>query len=189
MKKTGLILFMLIMMLSMTACGTKSKKDDNSSEIKTSLEILDTVWKSYSDDMKFPVSGGDYSTPVDNAPGKCDISDEEYLTGFLGVPNEQLGDIDDAASLIHMLNSNTFTAGAFHLSDSGKQDSFCSSIRDGILNRQWICGFPDTLIVVTLGDRYVVSAFGADDLIQDFKKKLCEGYPQAKILYEDSLAE
>mgnify|MGYP002517565987 CR=1 FL=1 len=188
MKKTLIVLLVVTMVFSMTACG-KNENNSNEINVKDSLEILDTVWNSYDEDMKFPISGGDYNNSVDNAPGKCDISDEEYLTGFLGVPREYVKDIDDAASIIHMMNSNTFTAGAFHLTDSERQSAFTTAIRDDILNRQWVCGFPDTLIVVTIGDSYVISAFGADDIIQNFKEVLCNKYPEAKVLYEENLAE
>lgn len=41
----------------------------------------------------------------------------------LGFPAAQLDAVDGAASLIHMMNGNTFTCGAFHVKDASQMDS------------------------------------------------------------------
>ena len=50
-----------------------------------------------------------------DAPGKFDISKTEELGITLGLPEDLWDDIDDAASMVHMMNANTFT-GAVYLS-------------------------------------------------------------------------
>ena len=97
--------------------------------------------------------------------------------------------IDDAASMMHMMNANTFTAGAYHIADAANQQAFCDKLKDNIMNRQWMCGFPDTLIIVTIGDNYVVSAFGNAEVIETFKTKLTAEYPVAQVLYEENLVQ
>ena len=39
------------------------------------------------------------------------------------------------------------------------------------MQRQWMCGFPDKLVVAVV-DEYVVAAFGAEDLVDTFMTHL-----------------
>ena len=41
---------------------------------------------------------------------------------MLYIPAENVSMIDEAASLIHAMNANTFTGAAFHLTDAGNAD-------------------------------------------------------------------
>ena len=95
--------------------------------------------------------------------------------------------IDDAASLIHAMNANTFTGSAFHLSDPKTLNTFADSLKESILGNQWMCGFPEVLLLAQIGDDYVVSAFGNTDLINYFKTQLTDQYPSAVILTEENL--
>ena len=72
---------------------------------------------------------------------------------------------------MHMMNANTFTCGALRLTDAGKLDEAAKEIRDYIMAKQWMCGFPDKLIVVSV-DNYLISCFGAEDLVNTFRDKL-----------------
>lgn len=194
MKKFAVLALCGAMMFSLAACGKEDKKESTEAteevvSITDSLEVLTTVWGTYGDDEKFAVAGGDYNNSVMDAPGKFDVTDAVTLDTMLGVPEDGAALIDDAASIMHMMNANTFTAGAYHMADSANQEDFCTKLKDNILNRQWMCGFPDTLIVVTIGDEYVVSAFGAADVIDTFKTKLTTEYPVAEIMFEESLAQ
>lgn len=199
MKKLGILGLSIMLVLSMTACGKDKDTDEGKTtaeitteqavEITDSLEIFTTVWGTYGDDEKFAIAGGDYNNSVMDAPGAFDVSDAESLDAMLGVPADAATFIDDAASIMHMMNANTFTAGAYHMADSANQQAFCDSLKNNIMNRQWMCGFPDTLIVVTIGDSYVVSAFGNADIIDTFKTKLVTEYPMSEVLYEESLVQ
>ena len=40
------------------------------------------------------------------------------------------------------------------------------------MQRQWMCGFPDKLVVAEVGDEYVVTVFGADELVDTFMTHL-----------------
>ena len=57
------------------------------------------------------------------------------------------------------------------------------------MNRQWMCGVPDTLIIASVGGEYVVSAFGNAEIIETFKNNLQAQYEIAEIVYEESLVE
>lgn len=189
MKKLLTLSLAAVMLLSMVACGGKDKPTDNgnTAEFGSALEILETVWGTYGENEKFPVSGGDAENSTMDAPGKFGVADADILDNMLGVPAANAAMIDDAASLMHMMNANTFTAGAYHLANAGDLDAFVSATKENIMNRQWMCGFPDTLILVQVGDDYVVSAFGEASIIDGFKTKLVEA--GGKVLVEESLAE
>lgn len=194
MKKIAILTLMGVMVFSFAGCGKEEKKEnteitEETVQITDSLEILSTVWAAYGDDEKFAAAGGDYNNSVTDAPGSFDVSDVVSLDSMLGVPEDGAALIDKAASLIHMMNANTFTSGAYHLSDTADKQVFCDKLKDNIMNRQWMCGFPDTLIIVTVGDEYVVSAFGITDTVEIFKTRLLAEYPMAEVVYEESLAE
>lgn len=169
--------------------SASDKNDSSKSDAPTSpLNLLNTVWKSYSEDDKFPASGGDYSeeNAKDDAPGKFDVSDSAVLESTLAVPEASADLLKKAASLTHMMNLNTFTAGAFQLKDSKNADKFAKAMKESIENRRWVCGFPDKFVIIKVNG-YVVSAFGAADLIDTFKSKTLKAYQDAKVYCEENI--
>ena len=188
MKKLIAMFLAALTALSLTACAAKSGAPD-ASEIPDALTILNTVWASYSEDEKFPAAGGDYSEDnmTDGQPGKVGLenaSDVEYL---LSIPASVVAMADDGASLFHMMNGTTFTCGALRLTDAGKLDEAAKEIRDYIMAKQWMCGFPDKLVVASL-DGYLISVFGAEDLVDTFRDKLQTAYPGTQIVSDDPIA-
>lgn len=161
---------------------------DKANKPSSPLNLLNTVWKSYSEDDKFPASGGDYSeeNAKDDAPGKFDVSDSAVLESTLAVPEDSADLLKKAASLTHMMNLNTFTAGAFQLKDSKNADKFAKAMKESIENRRWVCGFPDKFVIIKVNG-YVVSAFGAEDLIDTFKSKTLKAYQYAKVYCEENI--
>ena len=161
---------------------------DKANKPSSPLNLLNTVWKSYSEDDKFPASGGDYSeeNAKDDAPGKFDVSDSAVLESTLAVPEDSADLLKNAASLTHMMNLNTFTAGAFQLKDSKNADKFAKAMKESIENRRWVCGFPDKFVIIKVNG-YVVSAFGAEDLIDTFKSKTLKAYQDAKVYCEENI--
>ncbi len=190
MKKFLTLLLAAAMTLSLAACG--SKTDDNSgdnSQPASALELLNAVWANYSDDDKFPAAGGDYdeANMTEDAPGNFSVEDGDALDYSLGYPAADADKLADAASLTHMMNANTFTAGAYHLNDKSDMDTVVSDLKDNIMNRQWMCGFPDKLVIVTYGD-YVVSCFGAEDLVDQFRDKLTAAFDGAAVVCDEAIA-
>ena len=94
--------------------------------------------------------------------------------------------MDEAASLVHMMNANTFTAGAFHVTNSSDVDTVVSDLKDNIMNRQWMCGFPDKLVVATV-DEVVVAMYGDEELINSFRDTLTASYPAAVIDFDEAI--
>ena len=190
MKKFLTLLLAAAMTLSLAACG--SKTDDNSgnnSQPASALELLNAVWANYSDDDKFPAAGGDFdeANMTEDAPGNFSVEDGDALDYALSFPAADAGKLSDAASLTHMMNANTFTCGAYHLSDDVSAADVASSLRDNIMNRQWMCGFPDKLVVLTMG-QFVVSVYGAEDLVDTFRDKLQNCFSSAAVVYDEPIA-
>ena len=189
MKRTLSLILALVMALSLAACGTKDGgKADNADAPADSLTILNKVWESYTDDEKFPAAGGDYEHSVDDAPGAFDLSDADNLSYMLTVPTEDASLIDDAASLMHMMNMNTFTCGAMRVTNSDDVTKLADDLRDAIQGKQWMCGFPDKLVIATLGN-YVISMYGDADLIDTFRDKLLAAYTDTSVVYDESIGE
>ena len=142
------------------------------------LSILTAVWNAYSDDEKFPAA--------EDAPISMDISDTDNISYLLTFPAEDAALIDGAASLTHMMNLNTFTCGAFHTVSAQDVTKLADDLHTAIADKQWMCGFPDKLVVVTL-DQYVISMYGHEDLINTFRDKLQAAYSSAAIAYEEAI--
>ena len=103
------------------------------------------------------------------------------------VPKAQASEIDDAASLMHMLNQNNFSCGVYHVKNSGNAETLAGKIKENILARQWLCGFPEKLVILNVGD-YIVSVFGAAELTNTFTEKLSAEYSSAKQLFDVPIA-
>lgn len=194
MKKILAFILAAVMVLSLAACADKGSEGGATSpsgaqkdQPKSALEILEKVWSKYSTDEKFPATGGSEKHMKDDKPGKFDVSDAEALDFELGFPKAQASEIDDAASLMHMLNQNNFSCGVYHVKDSGNVEALAGIIKENILARQWLCGIPEKLVILTVGD-YIVSVFGAGELTDTFVAKLSAEYSSAKQLFDVPIA-
>ena len=187
MKHWFAFLLALTVSLSLTACGGKNDSAAEDTSLPAdALTLLTTVWDSYTDNEKFPAAGGDYENSVEDAPGAFDISSAENLNYLLALPEEDADKIDGAASLMHMMNSNTFTCGAFHMAEGEDVTALAQDLQESIQSKQWMCGFPDKLLIFTLGE-YVVSVYGDEDLVDTFRDKLSTAYPDAVVVYQEAI--
>ena len=190
MKKVLAILLAVLTVCSLAACAARTggAEDSNAADIPDALTLLNTVWASYTDDEKFPAAGGDYdeANMTDGAPGKVGLEDAESVEYLLSVPADIVSKFDDAASLLHMLNGNTFTCGAYRLKDPADVDSVAASIKEYVMGKQWMCGFPDKLLVASVGN-YVIECFGAEDLVNTFRDKLAAAYPSANVITDEAI--
>ncbi len=194
MKKWMAILLAVLLTLGMTACagttdGGTSSQALEAPSIESAVELLTTVWNTYGEDEKFPAIGGDMSEEnlTENAPGTFDVADTTALDTTLALPASAAEKIDDAASLVHMMNANNFTCGAFHVKDAVDVGRVATDIQDNVLTRQWICGFPNKLVVMRVGN-YVVSFFGSTEIVDTFRDKLTAAYPTAMVDCETDIA-
>ena len=174
MKKMITLALAAMMLVGMVACGGAKNDVSNGFDTGSATTVLENAWAAYAENEKFPIMGGDYDNNVADAPAKFNHESAEYMEAMLVIPADATAMVDDAASMIHMMNANTFTAGAFHLADASNEEAFVEAVKERIMNNQWMCGFPEKLVIVSDGKGYVVSAFGNGEAIDTFKTKLTE---------------
>ena len=168
------------------ASSEKTETEQPAASSGDPLSILNTVWGTYSEDEKFPAAGGDYEHAVDGAPGSFDVSNGDSLAYQLTFPAGDAGLIDSAAALTHMMNANTFTCGAFHVASKDNVSQLAQDLHSEFQGKHWMCGFPDKLVVASMG-QYVVSVYGDEELVNTFRDKLKGSYPSVAVLYDENL--
>lgn len=161
-------------------------EDKPAAAVDDALTILNAIWNTYSDEEKFPAAGGDSEHAVDGAPGSFDVSNADSLSYLLTFPADDASLIDSAASLVHMMNLNTFTCGAFHVADANNVDRLADDLRTTIQAKRWMCGFPDKLVIVTVGQS-VLSVYGNEELVNTFRDKLLASYSAATAVYDEAI--
>lgn len=169
-----------------TDATTPAETEAPKPQIESALAFYTKVWNSLTDDQKFPAAGGDAKNPVDGGPGKFEMNAEnaETIKWWTHVTDElyaMLG--DDAATLQHMMNMNTFCSAMVKLNDPSKAAEFAEAYKAAIQAQRWMCGFPDTVIVISVGD-YVIMAYGNETIIENFKNACLAADSQAKLLVE-----
>ena len=153
----------------------------------SSAKILTDIWQTYNEDERFAVYGGAVENSVADAPGDLDMTNTEEITGRYLLPEAQLTSVKEAASLVHMMNNNIFTAVVFRLSDSAEMQTVAKALRDNVQGNQWICGQPDKLLVADMKDGHLLMVFGSNDAVNTFKTKLTGVYADAATLYEENI--
>ena len=161
-------------------------EDKPAAAVDDALTILNAIWNTYSDEEKFPATGGDSEHAVDGAPGSFDASNADSLSYLLTFPADDASLIDSAASLVHMMNMNTFTCGAFHVADANNVARLADDLRTTIQAKRWMCGFPDKLLIVTVGQS-VLSVYGNEELVNTFRDKLLTSYSAATAVYDEAI--
>lgn len=161
-------------------------EDKPAAAVDDALTILNAIWNTYSDEEKFPAAGGDSEHAVDGAPGSFDVSNADSLSYLLTFPADDASLIDSAASLVHMMNMNTFTCGAFHVADANNVARLADDLRTTIQAKRWMCGFPDKLVIVTVGQS-VLSVYGNEELVNTFRDKLLTSYSVAAAVYDEAI--
>lgn len=176
MKKTLSIVLALMMVLAMLVFAGCSKEENNGGEnsdvstpaIESAVDFYTEVWAAFGSDKQFPCAGGD-ADHMAEAPAQFAINDTNADTFkyLLHVTDELYAMLDDdAATLQHMMNTNTFSSAVAKLKDPTLASEFAESYKTAIQAQQWMCGFPDKVVVISVGD-YVVMAYGQEDNINN----------------------
>jgi len=153
-------------------------------------ELLAVIWAAYGSDEKFPAMGGDYDNVVENAPGAFDLTHAEAaanIDSLISFPSDQIDQIDSAASLIHSMNANIFTCGAFHFKTSDAARGMAATIKNHILTKQFICGTPEKLLIVHAPDNYLIVAYGGAAALDPFLTKTQSIITGCELLVDQAL--
>ena len=90
---------------------------------------------------------------------------------------------DDVATLQHMMNTNTFSSAVARLKDPAKASEFAEAYKTAIQGQHWMCGFPDKVVVISVGN-YVVMAYGLEDNIDNLAAACSAVEAQSTVLVD-----
>jgi len=166
--------------------GTILNPDGSPMEQITEVKLID-IWHLYGEEEKFPVIGGNMEANIMDKPGAWDLAYKDGLTTTLLIPAEQLANVTEAATMIHMMNTNTFTGGVVKLADGTDVAAFTQAVRDAVQNNQWLCGMPEKLVISDLGDGCILIAYGLNDTMTVFEGHLAAACPGAQSLYNEAI--
>ena len=196
MKKILALILAAIMLMSMVACGNTVEETEAPTETPTEapteeatedtaipevsvtpLDALVTLWNAIPEDNRFYAMGGSPMAPVDGMPGEFDLAGEEaeanlsYMTNY---PAEQFSKLTGAATLVHGMNANTFTSAAYSFADAETTTAMVDVLKEAISNTQWMCGFPDKLVIVSVSDTCLVVMYGNGEMVDTFANNAVE---------------
>lgn len=175
MKKIITFLFAMIMSFAiLPSAGCAAVKDGTNDSgntndtgqsgapaIESAIAFYTEVWDAFGEDNKFPCVGGDVGHSTDG-PGQFQLT-EDNADSFkqMLLVTDELYDMleDDVATLQHMMNTNTFSSAVAKLKEPAKVSEFAEKYKTVIQGQRWMCGFPDKVVVISVGG-YVVIAYG-----------------------------
>lgn len=205
MKKFVSVMMALAMLLSLTACGGNSAAETTvpteTAGVEapaSALEILENTWANFPEEEKFAIYGGSFEThaakmaedetyqPASH-PESYDMAYAEGLSYSLYIPVETVASVEEAATMTHMMNANTFSAGVVRLNADTDVKALGDTMKDVLMNNMWICGQPEQLLIAVVGGNYMLIGFGVNDAMNPFVTHFTEAYPAAEILYNEPM--
>lgn len=187
MRKTIAILLTLMTLLA-AGCSSKPSETPDESQapaFASAEELYTQIWDTLGEDRQFPAAGGDAEHEAE-APAKFALTKENKETfEYLLHVTDELYDMldDDAATLQHMMNTNTFSSAAAKLKDPSTAEKFAEAYKTAVQGQQWMCGFPDKVVVISVDD-YVIMAYGYEDIINDLVDACSVVAPGARVLVD-----
>jgi hypothetical protein len=145
-------------------------------------ELLAALWAARGEEDRFPITGGDYDNVVENAPDAFDLAHPDAsanIDSLLSFPSDEITKIDSAASIIHSMNANIFTCGAYHVTNAEDITPVAERIKNHIMTKQFICGSPERLIILQIPGDYLMVLYGTSDAVAGFAE-------QTKTLVKDA---
>lgn len=166
----------------------EAPEEDDVNPITSAASAINRIWELMPEDLKPMTFGGDYENNVENEAATHTIEDGgEELDNSIGYPAEMIDKIDEAAALRHMMNVNSFTCGAYALKNASDAQAVCDGIVDNLMNRSYLCGAPQVLVVIQVNS-YIINAFGAEDIVNAFTAAAEEAYgTYCNVLYNESM--
>ncbi len=194
MKKTvGIICTFALLFVSLFAAGCGKdggeKAPAGSKEVNPS-ELFEKVWASYGEEDFFPMAGGDFDKQNMEKPDVYDIEayKDAFTSTFLVTDDMQAEITGDVITAMHMMNANTFCSAMYKVKDASKIATMADTYKAAVQGNMWMCGFPDTLVVLSDGDVMII-AYGEDSIIQTFKNKCTQADSDVKLVIEAPVLE
>ena len=135
------------------------------------VDVLTAAHVNFDEEMLGYLGGGYGEEVTAGAPGVFPLDDFETVRAVLTFPAEYIELVDEAGSMMHMMNGNLYTSAAFHVADNANMLLIEEAVLDTVKNNQWMCGFPEKLVIGQV-ENYVVYAYGNVDLVTMFEEGL-----------------
>ena len=218
MKKLIALIMALAIVTSFTACGAKNETENttdtttmpqegitieenigdtigNTGDYKpqissesSAVEVLEPIWMGLGGEHQPAAYGGHFSEEYTSGPATYDLTYAEDLAAVLLLPVEKMDSVEDAATVVHMLNANTMTAGVVKLKEGTDVVAFAGTVAERISNNQWMCGFPEWMSVVQIEDNFLFIAYGVYDLVTPMVENMDSSW-NTNQLYNRTLVE
>lgn len=171
-------IIVIVAVLAVVFAGGNNNTDNNNTtttttqkpvepEYKDSLELLNKVFTSYNanatEETMLYVAGGNpdnFDTVSFDSPAKFVALENSSYNFHLGYPESELSKLEDASSMYNMMNANIFNCYALKLTSTTDVNAFANTLKDNILARQWICGTPEKLVIISCPGNYLVVIWG-----------------------------
>ena len=150
------------------------------------LEIMTTIWNALPAEQKFPVMGGDANHMVDGAPGLHSLTDEGILYTML-VPEAEVANIDEAATMVNAMMINNFCGGVYHVTGDAK--AFAEAMHGAISTNRWMCGMPEKMVIAIIDGEYVLAMYGLNDFVNALETEMGKAYTNVQTLYSEAITE
>lgn len=161
---------------------TEEAADDSAA-----VAALSAVWNEVVADealiAAFGATSADEVAGYFMAPAAFDMSDMEFVSATFQISADNAANVEEIAYVMHMMNANNLTAAAYVLAEGTDAVDFANSLKDDIAAAQWMCGFPEQLIIAE-ADGVVIAAFGGADIINAFNTVLAAN---GTVLVEDAI--
>lgn len=203
MKKLIALIMVVAMIATFAACGNNGQTEkettgsaENNGSVETTdavettpqpvqpefepenaNEILTHVWNKIPQDQKPMVVGGYFGDQYTEGPNSYNMDYAADLAAALLIPEDQMAYVTDASTAIHLQNANTMTVGLVKVSEGADQQVFADSVYDRISTNQWMCGFPEKLIITQVYGDYIFIAFGATEILDTVETQLDASWP------------
>ena len=147
--------------------GTTAGNQTVEPTYKSSLELLNEVFTSYNasateDTMLYVGGGNPYNFETVNPEGPATfvaLADTDYDEN-LGFPATEVSKIENAASMFNMMNTNTFNCYTVKLTSGTDVNAMANTIKENVLDRDWICGMPEKLVIINCPGNYLLVVWG-----------------------------
>lgn len=140
------------------------------------VEILEYAWVGMGAEHQPASIGGHFSAEYTGGPYTYELAYAEDLAAALLLPEDQMDKVTDAATVQHMLNTNSLMAGVIKLSEGTDVQVFADAVADRISNNQWMCGFPEKMAVIQVNDDFLFVAYGLIELVDPMVNGMGENW-------------
>ncbi len=150
-------------------------EDEIVADDSAAVAALSAVWNEVVADealiAAFGAASADEVAGYFMAPAAFDMSDMETVAATLQISADTAASVEEAAFVMHMMNANNLTAASYVLAEGTDAAAFADAVKADIAAAQWMCGFPEQLIIAE-ADGAVIAACGGADVINAFNTVL-----------------